>query len=82
MADIVHHAARPGGAPGEVRQAADALLGVARAAGRPRMVRAHALHLLGFVAKNNTTASALRTLMTDPEVGEDARMALARAEQK
>lgn len=80
MADITHHAARPG-ASGEARPAADALLTIAQATSRPRTVRAHALHLAGFVA-NSTTAPVFRALMTDPEVGEDARMSLTRAGQK
>lgn len=76
MTEITHHAARPG-APGEARQVADALLVIAQATARPRMVRAHALHLAGFVA-STATAPALRALRTDKEVGEDARMAWER----
>ncbi len=76
MADIIHHAARPG-AGGEAGQAAAALLNIAQAANRPRAVRAHALYLLGFVA-SKTAAPVLKGLMTDREIGEDARMALDR----
>ena len=76
MADITHHAARPG-TPGESRQAAAALRTVAQATARPRMVRAHALHLLGFVA-TAADVPGLRALLADTEVGGDARLALER----
>jgi len=80
MADITHHAARPG-TPSEARQAADALLKIAQTTSRPRMVRAHALHLLGFVA-TDADVPGLRALLADTEVGGDARLALERISGK
>jgi hypothetical protein len=49
LESIAHHAARPFAPFAERRAVAGQLLRVAEDAGRPRAVRAHALHLLGFV---------------------------------
>lgn len=75
LRDITHYAAQPG-AWRERLAVAQALLAVA-ASNRPRMVRAEALHLLGFVA-DARFAPAVSALVGDNEVGEDARMALER----
>jgi HEAT repeat protein len=72
---IVHHAARPT-ASDEARAVATALLKVA-AASRPRPVRADALHGLGFVGDDRAVLG-LAKLLSDPEVRDDARMALER----
>ena len=80
MADITHHAARPG-VSGEARQAAATLRTIAQATARPRMVRAHALHLLGFVA-TAADVPGLHALLADTEVGTDARLALERISGK
>ncbi len=76
MADLTHHAARPG-APTEARQVSGALLTIAQTANRPRAVRAQALHLLGFVA-TDVAVPVLRSLLADPQVADDARMTLSR----
>jgi len=72
---IAHHAGRPG-AETEAKAAAAHLVKLTRK-DRPRQVRAEALYLLGCVGG----ASAVRDiagLLTDPDVREDARMALER----
>lgn len=73
---VAHHAARPTASKNERRAVAQALLQVASAP-RPRMVRAEALHQLGFVAEERNV-SALARLLEDKEVREDVRMALER----
>lgn len=73
---IAHYAARPGATPSETQAVAIELLRVATAP-RPRMVRAEALHLLGFVGNGNTVPPLAR-LLDDKEVREDARLALER----
>lgn len=73
---VTHHAARPTASKNERRAVAQALLQVASAP-RPRMVRAEALHQLGFVAEERNVP-ALARLLDDKEVREDARMALER----
>lgn len=72
---IVHRAARPG-APLEARAAAERLAAVAAHPG-PRAVRADAIYLLGFVG-GPASVPALARLLNDPDVGEEARMALQR----
>ncbi len=73
---VAHYAARPSAPPVERQAVAVELLRVATAP-RPRMVRAEALHLLGFVGNGNTVPPLAR-LLNDPEVREDARLALER----
>jgi hypothetical protein len=76
LGEITHYAARPG-AGNEARAVAAQLLVVANDTARPRAVRAHALHLLGFVA-GDAHVPALGRLLADHEIGQDARMALER----
>lgn len=76
MTDITHYACQPG-FRAERAGVADALLGIARDTTRPRRVRAHALHLLGF-AGGPVHAKAATVLEADPNIGEDARMACER----
>jgi len=81
METLVHRVRAP--PPGKDRgdgaaraRTADALAQIARSS-RPRMVRAHALYLLGF-AGDGSHEKALAALEKDTEVGEDARMARQR----
>ena len=64
------------GADVEARSAAAQLLQLA-APGNPRLVRADALELLGIVG-GDAEVKPLAELISDREVGEDARMALER----
>lgn len=73
---VAHYAARPTASPAERQSVVVELLRVASAP-RPRTVRAEALHLLGFVGNGNMVP-ALARLLNDPEVREDARLALER----
>lgn len=73
---VTHYAARPAASKNEKRAVAQALLQVATSP-RPRLVRGEALHQLGFVA-DERNVSAIARLLDDPEVREDARMALER----
>ena len=76
MEETVHDAARPG-APASYRKKTVAdLLAVVRSK-RPRMVRAHALRLLGLIG-GKPEEKLLALIERDPEVGEDARMARER----
>ncbi len=75
LQEVALYAGRPG-AEDEARAVSERLL-LLTDASRPRSVRAHALHLLGFVADKRSTAPIAR-LLGDPEVGEEARMALER----
>ncbi len=75
LEEIAHYAARPG-APDEAHAVSEQLLGLA-ASGRPRAVRAHALHLLGFVGDARAVPEITR-LLPDTDVGDEARMALER----
>lgn len=76
LEDIAHHAARPG-AKGKETQAVADQMALLTDAKRPRALRAHALHLLGFVGRDKNVAGIAR-LLSDPQVGDDARMALER----
>jgi len=80
LQDITHYAARPGGFV-EAAAVAQQLLILASSSSRPREVRAHALYLLGFVA-GDPAVPALATLLTDTEVGADARMTMERINTK
>jgi hypothetical protein len=63
---------------GSVRaRVADSLAEIARS-DRPRVVRAHAIHLLGFAASGRRDEDTLKALEKDPQVGDDARMARER----
>lgn len=72
---IVHHSARPSGQK-EARDVAAELLKVA-ASPAPKLVRADSLNWLGFVG-DDRAVPGLAKLLEDPEVREDARMALER----
>lgn len=76
LEDVAHYAARPGASVREAREVAEKLV-LLTEAGRLRAVRAHALYLLGFVARDRNVGT-IRLLQDDSEVGEDARMALER----
>lgn len=76
LASFAHAAGAPNAGSGQRRETIKALTEIANSK-RPRMVRAHALHLLGLIAGKGELRS-LAPLERDPEVGEDARMALAR----
>ena len=75
LENIVHHADRPGAKP-EARAVTLTLLDVA-ASPRPAPARAHALYLLGFAA-DGRAAAAIAKMRNDPEIGDEARMALER----
>lgn len=72
---IVHHAARPGAAS-ERKAAAMQLLRMIRTQW-PRQQRVEALYLLGLIGGSESVA-AIAAQMKDPDVGEEARMALER----
>lgn len=72
---VVHHAARPGAAS-ERKAAARQLLRMIRKEW-PRQQRGEALYLLGLVGGSESVA-AIAEQMKDPDVGEEARMALER----
>lgn len=72
---IVHHAARPG-ARNEARAVSAALLQVAES-NRARLVRADAIHWLGFVG-DGRVVPGLAKLLADPALRDEARMALER----
>jgi len=81
MEHLVHHKLAPVGGKDRPDGAAytavaDALLEIVHAP-RPRLVRAHALYLVGF-AGDGPHEKALGALEKDPQVGEDARMARQR----
>jgi hypothetical protein len=57
---------------------AAALREIAAASARPRLVRAHALCLLGFAGDGSADEKALAALENDPELGDDAHMARQR----
>lgn len=70
-----HAAAAPGQNAARV-QAAKALVDVAKS-NRPRLVRAHALRLIGFVG-GKAEAGAIAGLAKHPEIGQDAKIAIKR----
>jgi HEAT repeat protein len=72
---IVHHAARPGA--GSEAKAVSTELARLLEPGRPRSVRGEAAYLLGFVG-GDEAVPALARLLGDPELREDARLALER----
>ena len=72
---ITYNAGRPG-AVTEAKAASESLLKLA-SADYPRQVRADAIELLGIVA-SEAEAKPLADLMSDKEIGEDARLALER----
>lgn len=72
---VAHHAARPG-ATLERRTASRELLKLT-VSSFPRHVRAEAIHLLGCIGGADVVP-ALRTLIRDRGVSDDARMALQR----
>ena len=72
---IAHRAARPG-AKEEAKEVSEKLLDVASSS-RPVLVRAWALHLLGFTADGRAVPKIAR-LLEVPEVQEEARLALER----
>ena len=73
MDKIAHYAARPG-AKIEAEKVTRELLKVASST-HPRMVRANAIQLTGFIG-DNLAVGGLARLMKDKEVREDARLAL------
>ena len=76
MAETVHDAARPDAPKAYRKQTIAYLLAVIRSR-RPRLVRAHALRLLGLIG-GKPEEKLLAPLEADREVGEDARMARER----
>lgn len=82
MEAVTHRALAP--PPGKdrpdraARERAAAALTEVVDSSHPRMVRAHALFLLGFAGDGAQHEKALALLEKDPEVGEDARMARQR----
>lgn len=72
---IVYNAGRPGAAA-EAKSASSALLELASSQ-HPRYVRADAIQLLGVVGGDDE-AKALAAMISDTDLGEDARMALER----
>jgi hypothetical protein len=74
---IVHQYAAPNAPKNLQHSVAEALLTIAQDSQRPRMVRAHALRLLGFIG-DKKHANALKPLLSDPQLSEDAHMATER----
>jgi HEAT repeat protein len=72
---IVHHSARPG-AKDEAKAVSHGLAQLLTP-GHPRKVRAEAAHLLGFVG-GDEAVPPLAHLLNDPEMQEEARLALER----
>ena len=70
-----HATAAPGQGAARVK-AAKALVDVAKSS-RPRLVRAHALRLIGFVG-SKADAAAVAGLTKHPELGQDAKIAIKR----
>lgn len=70
------HAAAAPGQNAARAQAAKALVEVAKS-NRPRLVRAHALRLIGFVG-SKADAAAVAGLTKHPEIGQDAKIAIKR----
>jgi len=70
------HAAAAPGQKAARAQAAKALVDVAKS-NRPRLVRAHALRLIGFVG-SKADAAAVAGLTKHPEIGQDAKIAIKR----
>ena len=70
------HAAATPGQNAARAQAAKALVEVAKS-NRPRLVRAHALRLIGFVG-SKADAAAVAGLTKHPEIGQDAKIAIRR----
>lgn len=75
LAKIVRHAGRPGA--GEDRTAAVAELLRLLDAGQPLMIRREAISLLSEIADDQVVAP-LAALLNDPDLREDARLALER----
>jgi len=73
MEKIAHYSARPG-AGSEAEAVSAELLKVA-ASHKPRVIRANALHLVGFIADNRSIPGLVK-LLSDLEIREDARLAL------
>ena len=74
--EIFAHAAAAPGQKAARAQAAKALVDVAMS-NRPRLVRAHALRLIGFVG-SKADAAAVAGLTKHPEIGQDAKIAIKR----
>lgn len=70
-----HAAAAPGQTAART-QAAKGLVAVATS-NRPRLVRAHALRLIGFIG-SKADAAALTGITKHPEIGQDAKIAIKR----
>jgi len=70
-----HATAAPGQGAARAK-AAKALVDVAKS-NRPRLVRAHALRLIGFVG-SKADAAAVAGLTKHPEIGQDAKIAIKR----
>lgn len=74
--EISAHAAAAPGQGAARAQAAKGLVDVAKS-NRPRLVRAHALRLIGFVG-SKADAAAVAALSKHPEIGQDAKIAIKR----
>ena len=70
------HAASAPGQKAARAQAAKGLVSIANS-NRPRLVRAHALRLIGFVG-TKADAAAVAGLTKHPEIGQDAKIAIKR----
>jgi hypothetical protein len=73
---LAHAAGAPRAGAGQRRETLRALSEIALSR-RPRLVRAHALRLLGLIG-GRAEEKVLASVERDPEVGEDARMARER----
>jgi hypothetical protein len=77
---LAHAAGAPRAGAVQRRETLQALREIALSK-RPRLVRAHALRLLGLIGAR-PEAQALAPVERDPEVGEDARMARERIRRR
>jgi len=73
MEKIAHYAARPG--TGNAAEAVSKELLKVADSPRPRMVRTNLLRLVGFIADSRSIPGLVQ-LLSDPEIREDARLAL------
>ena len=74
--EVAAHAAAAPGQNVARAKAAKSLVDVAKS-NRPRLVRAHALRLIGFVG-SKADAAAVAGLTKHPEIGQDAKIAIRR----
>jgi len=74
--EVAAHASAAPGQNAARTKAAKSLVDIAKS-NRPRLVRAHALRLIGFVG-SKADAAAVAGLTKHPEIGQDAKIAIKR----